>query len=186
MGKRTRIWWFVVYPESVQDGWINDLQDLGVYGFVSPLHDSDVDGDGEKKKPHYHVLLNFSGVKSYEQVAEIAEKFNSPSPQYANDWRGACRYLCHLDTPHKAQYDPSKVMRIGGGDDYLQVIGFPSEKYRIIGEMMDYIRKQDIRSFASMFDYARDNNEVWFRCLCDSSSYVIREYIKSYAYEVSR
>lgn len=170
----------------MQNEWITQLKDLGIYGFISPLHDKDTEESGEIKKPHYHVLLNFSGVKSYEQVKEISDSFNSPSPQYCQDWRGACRYLCHLDSPHKAQYDPSQVISLGGGSDYLEAIRISTDKYRAISEMMDFIRCQDIRSFAAMFDYCRENNEEWFRSLCDSCSYVIREYIKSYSYEMKQ
>ena len=184
--KRTRLWWFVIYPESLPENWKEILLDLNVYGFVSPLHRDDIDGDGKPKKPHYHVLLNFSGVKSYEQVKEISDSLNGASPQYPNDWRGACRYLCHLDSPHKAQYKIEEVIKLGGGEDYEVVIGLVSDKYRYIGEMMDFVRDNDVRSFAVLFDYSRLNNDAWFRCLCDSSSYVMREYIKSYSFEVSR
>ena len=183
--KRTRTWWFVAYPDSLPENWLDSLLDEGIYGFVSPLHDSDIDGDGEVKKPHYHVLLRFSGVKSYDQVKEIADRYNARSPQYINDWRGSCRYLCHLDSPHKAQYSASDVVKLGAGDDYISVIGYSSEKYELIGQMMDFVRQNDVRSFAQLFDYCRAENESWFRCLCDSSSYVMREYIKEYRQEVN-
>ena len=39
---------------------------------ISPLHDKDVTEDGERKKPHYHVILSYKGNKSFEQIDEIA------------------------------------------------------------------------------------------------------------------
>ena len=71
---RTRNYATVVYPESAPDNWKDILSQLFVPAFISPLHDSDLNPTGEIKKPHYHVMLMFEGVKTKEQVQSV---FNS-------------------------------------------------------------------------------------------------------------
>jgi len=78
---RTRNWTIVVYPESAPENWIEILQSEQVPFAVSPLHDKDVNVDGEIKKPHWHVMLMYSGKKSFTQIKEIADKLNAPKPK---------------------------------------------------------------------------------------------------------
>ena len=54
----------VIYPESAVEGWMEKLQSFHVEALVSPLHDRDVNPTGEKKKPHYHVLVMYQGKKT--------------------------------------------------------------------------------------------------------------------------
>ncbi|MDU7039740.1 MAG: Rep family protein, partial [Lactococcus lactis] len=57
---RTRNWTFFVYPESAPSNWREILDSYHVPWIESPLHDKDVNSDGEIKKAHWHVLLMFS------------------------------------------------------------------------------------------------------------------------------
>lgn len=60
--ERCRNWAFIIYPDSMPANSIDILRSLMVQACVSPLH-SPADG----LKEHYHVVLLFSTVKSYEQ-----------------------------------------------------------------------------------------------------------------------
>lgn len=62
--KRTRNWWFVLYPDSAPNNWKAILNDLHIQYYVSPLHDKDINPDGEMKKPHWHVIVTFEGIKA--------------------------------------------------------------------------------------------------------------------------
>lgn len=46
---RKRNWVFVVYPESAPENWREQLKEMLVPGFISPLHDKDVNADGSPK-----------------------------------------------------------------------------------------------------------------------------------------
>ena len=72
--KRYRNFATIVYPESAPSDWINILRSEIIPFFVSPLHDRDILEDGTPKKPHYHVMLMFDGVKTVEQVKETIIK----------------------------------------------------------------------------------------------------------------
>lgn len=59
---RTRNYATIVYPESAPPNWISILEDEHIASFISPLHDKDIENDGENtpKKAHYHVIVKNS------------------------------------------------------------------------------------------------------------------------------
>ena len=149
---RSRTWAALVYPESAAEGWREILEELHITGFISPLHDKDVNPDNTPKKAHYHVLLMWEGVKSAEQAKEVWDAIKAvPEPRPVNSARGYARYLCHLDNPEKHQYSPADVVALGGAD-WEAVTHLPTDDYAAVKEMCMYIRKNKIYSFAQFFD----------------------------------
>lgn len=55
---KARYFTFLLYPESIPEGWEMELELMGVPIAISPLHDKDLsDVEGQKyKKAHYHVI----------------------------------------------------------------------------------------------------------------------------------
>ena len=182
---RTRNYATVVYPESAPENWKQLLEDFKIPCFISPLHDKDINPTGEPKKPHYHVMLMFEGVKTKLQAIEVFSAFGGVGCEVINSIRGYARYLCHLDNPEKAQYDPYKVQQFGGAS-YMDSIGTMADKAKAIREMIDFISKNDFRYFNKFLDWCSINQSEWFDCLLNSGAYVIREYIKSYSYMKDR
>ena len=177
---RTRNWTIVVYPDSAPENWRERLDDFHIGWVESPLHDSDYNANGEPKKPHWHVVLLFNGVKTYEQVKEITDSINAPIPQRCHDARATVRYMAHLDNPEKAQYSISDIRSHGGVDIADMLRPSSSERYSIIGEMLSYVRENHVIEFQDLVDYAMANEfERWFPLLCDNSSYIVSSYIKS-------
>jgi len=179
---RTRNWTFIVYPESAPENWIEILSDEQVPFAISPLHDKDVNADGEVKKPHWHVMLMFKGNKSLGQIKKITDKFNSPAPQKVNSTKAMARYLVHLDNPEKYQYHKEDI-KVYGGADIEQHLTSASEqkneRYDGIREMCEFVDQRGIIEFSDLMAYAMDNRSDWFELLCDNSAYVIGLYIKS-------
>lgn len=178
---RTRNYATVVYPESAPADWKQTLADAKVPAFISPLHDQDANPDGELKKPHYHVLLMFEGPKTVEQARAIFDGLGGVGCEAVQSLRGYARYLCHLDNPEKHQYDPSAVISLCGAD-YIDAIGLPTDKYKAIGEMMDWCIENGTTSYADLLEYSRACRSDWFRVLCDSATVVVKEYLKSAEY----
>ena len=59
--KRFLSWTCVVYPgESLPEKWKEILGELMIPWAISPVHDQDVNANGEKKKAHRHLLLAFT------------------------------------------------------------------------------------------------------------------------------
>ena len=173
----------VVYPDSAPDDWKDILAAHIVPTFISPLHDKDTNPNGEPKKPHYHVMIMFEGKKSPEQVAEIFGSFGGVGLEIVKSIRGYARYLCHLDNPEKAQYNQGDVISLAGAD-YVSTIGLAIDKYKAIGEMLDYCEENNIISYADLLCYCRENRFDWFRVLCDNGTFVVMEYLKSRSWEL--
>lgn len=178
---RTRNFATAVYPESAPQDWQVILAEQCVPAFISPLHDKDVNPTGEPKKPHYHVMIMFDGVKTSEQAREVFDLIGGVGTEVVKSLRGYARYLCHLDNPEKHQYNVDDVVSLAGAE-YRSIIGLATDKYVAIGEMMDFCILNQIMSYAQLLVYARHNREDWFRVLVDSSTMVMKEFLKSYAW----
>ena len=177
---RTRNWTVVVYPESAPQNWREYLDELHIEWVESPLHEFDTNATGEVKKPHWHVLLMFGGVKSYEQVCDCIVPLNCPIPQRCHNAKAMVRYMAHLDNPEKFQYSTADIKAHGGVDIAELLRPSASERYTLIREMTEYIKHEGITEFQDIMDYAAANRfDDWFPLLCDNSAYVIGQIIKS-------
>ena len=168
----------VIYPESAPENWREILAGYFVPAFVSPLHDKDVNATGEPKKAHHHVMVMFEGKKSDEQVKTMFDSIGGVGLERVESLRGYARYLCHLDNPEKAQYNPSDVVSMNGSD-YSYTIGIVADKYKAVREMIAFCKANQIVSYAELLEYASAEQDTWFRILCDSGTVVMKEYLKS-------
>lgn len=175
---RTRNFATVVYPESAPEDWLHILGEAKIPAFVSPFHNLDINPTGEVKKEHYHVMVMFEGKKSTEQVLELFSQIGGVGCEQVQSIRSYARYLCHLDNPDKTQYSPDDVLQFGGAD-YIQIIGLATDKYKAIGEMIDFCEDHDIYSYSLLLRLCREEHHDWFRILCDSGTIVMKEYLKS-------
>ena len=175
---RTRNWVSILYPESAKENWQEILQEQFVPCFISPLHDKDYNPDGEIKKPHYHIILMFDSVKNFEQAQEVFDSIGAVRCQAVKSIRGQSRYLCHLDNPDKAQYNPLDVIQMCGAD-YQTVIELASDSRYALKEIQYFIQANDISSFGELCDYALENREDWFIVISEKYSYYLDKYIKS-------
>lgn len=181
---RTRNWTFFVYPDSAPANWREILNELHVPWIESPLHDKDVDANGELKKPHWHVLLMFSSKKSYQQILEITGQLNAPNPQKCTNIKGMVRYFAHLDNPEKFQYDKSEIIGHSGADVATYLSATTKERYELINEMMEFANASNITEMKDLLNYARINRfEDWFPLLCDNSAYIVEMFVKSNRYD---
>lgn len=177
---RTRNWTFILYPESAPENWRDIIDDIHIEWVESPLHDKDLNATGEPKKPHWHILLLYESVKTYEQVKELTDKLNATIPQKCAGAKALVRYMAHLDNPDKAQYSISDIVAHGGVDLPNLLRPSASDRYAFIDEMMDYIDEHNIIEFNVLVRYSRKNRrDDWFPLLCDNSAYIINQYIKS-------
>lgn len=188
MAKRTRTYATIVYPDSAPEGWLDTLREAAVMGFISPLHDSDKeklqdDSNGviKYKKPHYHVMIMYDGVKSDEQFDSFKKTWGGVGTEPINSTVGYARYLCHLDNPEKYQYNTAQVISLGGAD-YYSMIGRTSDRYQYLEQMLDYIREHHITDPNTLIDYSQQYNKNWFRTLMDGGFGILIPYIKGLRY----
>lgn len=175
----------VVYPESAPENWKQILQDLKTSVFISPLHDCDCNPDGEVKKAHYHVMLMYEGKKNINTIRDLCATFGGVGCEKVESKRGYARYLCHLDNPEKAQYNPDDVVTYGG-ENYTVVIGTVLDKYKAIREMIAYCNDNGVISYAELVEYCMRERDDWFRVLADNGTYMVKEYLKSKEWTMNR
>lgn len=149
---KKRNWAIVVYPESAPENWIEILQKKGLVCAISPLHDKDINPDGESKKPHWHVIICYEGPTSYNVVKSITDELNAPAPTALEHVKGYYRYLTHKDNPEKAQYKESEIISING----FNIANFTeltrAEVFELKKRIQTFIVENDILEYADLLD----------------------------------
>ena len=192
---KTRTWCFLVYEDSAPPFWQDILHDLAVPFLISPRHDKDVYDEkdiienpnlvlGDLKKPHYHVIIDFDNTKTIKQAQEISDLLSGVKVRHVISKKGMARYLCHLDNPDKYQYDVNDVTSCC--IDYIELISIKTDKYWLIRELLQFVDDNNIYSYHVLVRHCLRNNESWFRSLCDNSTFIIKEYLKSKYWELKK
>ena len=166
---RARNWSLVVYHESAPENWRDILDDYHIPWVESPLHDKDINPDGEIKKPHWHVILIWDGPVTQNAAMKIAEKVNAPQPVKLESVRGAYRYFTHMDNPEKYQYDEKDIKLFNGFDISSYVSLTKEEKYEAIGKIMDIINENGITEYIDLLNILRVNDYNLFKVACDNT-----------------
>ena len=185
---KKRNWAFVLYPESAPADWREQLTKSGIQAAVSPLHDRDLNADGEAKKPHYHVILVYGNPTTYNNVKAFTNgKLGQTVPQPLEQVRGYYRYLTHADNPEKAQYSAAEIETINGFDirDFVEMT--KSEVTRYKRELLAFIRDNDLMEYADLLDVLLDGGEATADLLEVASNHtlMLTKYIASRRYKVT-
>jgi hypothetical protein len=150
---RRRNWAFVAYPESLPGDWQEILKQTGLPVAISPLHDKDKNPDGTVKKPHYHVILAYSGPTSLSVVKKITDKLNAPAPISLEAIRGYYRYFTHRDNPEKYQYAEKDIKTLNDFAilDFVEIK--KSEVIKIKKDLQILILKECFVEYADFMDF---------------------------------
>ena len=130
---KSRWWWFICYPDSLPDNWIDILMITGIPFIVSPIHDKDIATDGTYKKPHYHCIVVFDNPTTYNHVlTNCCKPLNATIPQVILNLSGAVAYLTHKGNNDKAQYNLDDVRCFNGSHVYLKDNDYIDDVYSAI------------------------------------------------------
>lgn len=177
---KKRNWAFVLYPESAPDDWQDKLNECGLPFAISPLHDKDINANGEEKKEHYHIILCYPGPTTYNSVCSFTQEImKSTIPQPLEAVRGYYRYFTHQDNPEKAQYD-EHFIKVGNGfniRDYIDMT--KSEVTKFIFELQVLIRNLNIFEYSDLLDYLQDNDLYDYFDVATSHTIFLNTYITS-------
>lgn len=89
---------------------IEELKNRGnVCAYAYVLHDKDVDGMGNIKKPHYHLYLEFVSQQNPNTVAKMFGVSNELI-QNVSSKNGYISYFVHAFDPNKYQYKIDDVV----------------------------------------------------------------------------
>lgn len=177
---KKRNWAFVLYPESAPSDWIDLLQQTGLACAISPLHDKDIDPNGEVKKAHYHIILCYSGPTSFNVVKTLTDSLNQPIPQALEQVKGYYRYFTHMDNPDKYQYNADDIKHVNGFDigDYAELTR--SEVNSIKAQLLQLCRNLCIAEYSELIDYLLDNELRNEFDIASSNTLFFDRYLSSY------
>lgn len=183
---KKRNWAFVLYPESAPADWAEQIKISGLMAAVSPLHDKDINPTGEPKKPHYHVILVYSGPTTYNAVAKFTASLNATIPQALESVRGMYRYFSHKDNPEKYQYQESEIFTLNGFNIADLVELTKSEVNEIKAAVLKLIRGNDFLEYADLIDFLADNEMLTEYDVAVNNTFFFNSYIASRRHSCSR
>lgn len=172
-----RDWTFIVYPESAPVSWREILNDTHLRWVESPLHDKDINPEGEIKKAHWHILLTYDGPVNIVAVKKITDKLNAPVPQKISSAKGLVRYMIHLDNPEKFQYSRSDIKGHNGADvaSYFELTA--TNKLMIMKDIVRYIYENEVDNYSDFLMYCIENKDDWFDVAINSNTIAINKMI---------
>ncbi len=178
--ERVRNWTFIVYPESAPENWVEILDELHVPWVESPLHDKDVDENGEISKAHWHIALFFNTKKSYEQILEIAQSVNVKIVKRIDNAKGMIRYFLHLDNPEKYQYPKAEMKAHGGADIEKYLTASGGDHLKILAEIQEWIDETGCVELVELARYAvRERMDDWYPVVATKSTIYLNAYLRS-------
>lgn len=173
-----RIWACVAYPESLPDNWLEILQQTGLQIAISPLHDMDLDPDGNPKKSHYHIIFNYDGPATDVQVKSITDKINATIPIKLESLRGMYRYHLHLDNPDKYQYkDIDRTLLNGFNSDCNDPT--KTEVDKMLYEIQQIIIDKHIIEYEDLMNLLHDPDTIQLWSVARQHTVFLNAYIKS-------
>lgn len=181
MAERTRNWATILYQESAKPDFDSIIDSWHIKAILSPLHKDDVDKDKKLKKPHWHLTMIFGSVKSRSQVKKLTDEIGAVGQEPVNDLTGQIRYLCHLDTPEKAQYDESEVKEFGGANYQLLKSEKSTEEADTISDfkkIIEIVNSTGETNFAKVAEVILDREAELFPTF-RKNSYFFASYLKA-------
>lgn len=171
----------IIYSESAPEDWQEKIEQWKVPVIVSPVHDKDLNNNGSLKKPHRHLVVMFSSLKSKKQVQELFEEIQGVGVEVVLHLPSYIAYLTHKNALDKAQYDEKDILCFGGAD-YKSMIAECADKYKVLSEIFDMCKNESIYNYAVLVERCRERGDEYFRTVIDKS-YAIREYIRARSWQ---
>lgn len=181
---RTRNWSFIGYPnDSLPNDYIRILDGFHLQWCESPVHDADINANGDEKKTHVHFFVAFAGKKSFEQIKRISDSVNGTIPIAVENPRGMIRYFIHADNPDKAQYSINDLKCHGGLDvsDYFKL--GQTETRKLIKEIIGYCEEYNVNTFKDLVSICyRDERDEWLDCITMKNTIFFSAYMRDRFY----
>lgn len=168
---KNRFWSFLLYPESASlEKCIDFLEDLRIKACISPLHDRDLDREGNTKKAHYHVYLVYPNPISHNSVIDgICTPLGlNPYCLPLRDPGQAFLYLWHdsrNSKGKKALYNKEDIIFLNGcnADDFPEKVKKKEELEKAFFRLRADIEKFDITEFCKLLEFVENSNDPLYQ-----------------------
>ena len=179
----------ILYQESMNSDYINILKNSGVPCYVSPLHDSDVNENGDPKKPHYHLLLCFKDNTSPNTAKALFNALGGVGCETVRNKIAYERYLIHADNKEKAQYDRNAVLQFNNVADYANCLvagngGLQKREFALW--FVRYIDKNVLINFNSTIVLLQSENDLEHLDMVLKYASLAKDMLRANEYELYR
>ena len=156
---KARYFTFLLYPESVPEGWQEKLEQIGQPMAISPLHDKDLNADGTLKKPHWHVIYIASNPVTAESVRlKIKRILGNQSVALvqiiATTVENTYLYFTHETqdaiNKHKALYNAKDIKLLNNFDIDRYIVLDVEDKDDILNDICDLIDEQGLANIREL------------------------------------
>jgi len=185
---KKKYWGTIIYEESVSKDYIDILNDTHLQIAISPIHDKDIEKNGETKKAHRHVLVCYESATTESNFRkDIVDKIKSVGAEPIKSKVGYYEYLTHKNEENKAHYNEEDIIKLNGFKiteneermSYKQI-----EIYK--REIIKIIKTLDIHEYANLIDYLDENNLIEFLEVASNKTVFFTGYINSRRYRIDK
>ena len=118
------------------------------------------------------MRCRFGGSKSNRQLREYFAPLGVSYFFIPPDKTRYFRYLAHMDSPSKAQYDPREIETFGGMDRSPLISVSEEEQYNALRELCAYVDETGNTEFYHLAHYAFDSDKPdYLDVLCKKSGF---------------
>lgn len=179
---KARYWWAVLYQENMVDGWRDNIEELLQLPYAYCEHVADVDGKGEHRKDHVHVIIVFGNTTTYKTAMSVFKRLGEKALSKCErviDIRHCYDYLIH-DTDKcrklgKHQYDPSERINGNGFDigNYEQIS--TAEKQHMLKELTWFIMSEGYETINEFTQPALERfGEQYWEIMVSYSAFLVK------------
>lgn len=176
-----RYWSCIAWIESLPNDWKIKLEKSGLPCVVSPLHDKDINDNGDLQKAHYHVLLAWDGPTTLNNVQAFAESVGLGTYiELVRSVSNIIDYMTHqsYSSVSKVKYNPNLIEYINCKESDFVKLGFK--------KIVAYIRDNKIKSFNKLVDALLINGEDELLEYCSNHPYYVNLYISSLKIDIDK
>lgn len=163
---KARYFTFLLYPESVPEGWQEKLAEIGQPMAISPLHDKDVKPDGTLKKAHWHIIYIASNPVTTDSVRKkIQRNLGSQSAALvqiiSTTVENTFLYFTHETqdaiNKHKALYSAKDIKLLNNFDIDRYIVLDVEDKDDILNDVCDLIDEQGLANIRELRRFVKNH-----------------------------
>lgn len=180
---RARIWTFIIYPEESVSNYMEIMRDSFVPTCLSPLH-SPESMSGDELKKHVHVMVQFEGKKSLNQMEDFinALRVNGIACTRANpviSKVALIRYFVHDGWEDKEQLRYDQIICLNG-------FNYQNEQTVSFLDVMVFIQQLGLEEYADVMDACMNIHPDWVNPLAKGLNNALKNYLDSKRFKANK
>lgn len=183
--EKHRIYTFLIYPEESVGDYKEIIRDSFIPTLLSPVHSPDQNENWEEGfsegKKHHHVMVQFDGPKSTDQMQSYIDAFRSlgiacTRAKEVVSKIGLIKYFVHDGWPEKEQFSYDTLICLNG-------FIYKSEDVVDFAAIVDFVNNMGLLEYSDLVDALRISHPDWLAGVSGSKAHSIIKYLDSKRYK---